>query len=161
MATWAVFATAAPEIATLGEELRAQFGLAFLTTVRRDGSPRIHPVCPFIVEGRLFVATERTSPKRHDLRRDRRYVLHMLPGENDAEFQVRGRAREVKDKETCAMVLRDGPAAGVQPDGTPLNLSPDELLFEYDIEEALAGHWEHVGRPDTYAVRKSWREHGA
>ena len=156
MATWAAFAEEAPEMARLGEELRAKFGLAFLTTVRKDGAPRIHPVCPFIVRGRLFIATSPESPKRFDLRRDGRYVLHMLPGENDAEFQVRGRAREVTDEATKALVLDQGPRAGVQPDGSPLNLSPEELLFEYDIEEALSGHWEHVGQPDTYPVRQFW-----
>ena len=149
MATWAEFAEAAPEMAALGSELRARFGLAFLTTVRRDGSPRIHPVCPFIVRGRLFIATSLESPKRHDLRRDGRYVLHMLPGKNDAEFQVRGTACEVIDAETKALVLAEGPEAGRQPDGAPLNLKPDELLFEYDVEEALSGHWE---------IRKRWRE---
>ncbi len=158
MATWAEFAEAAPEMAALGSELRAEFGLAFLATVRRDGSPRNHPVCPFIVRGQLFIATNPKSPKRHDLRRDGRYVLHMLPGENDAEFQVRGRVRLVEDAETQAMVLAEGPRAGVQPDGALLNLSPEELLFEYDVEEALSGHWENVGQPDTYPVRKRCRE---
>jgi len=158
LAAWAEFAEAAPEMAALGSELRAKFGLAFLTTVRKDGSPRLHPVCPFIVRGRLFIATDPKSPKRHDLTRDGRYVLHMLPGENDAEFQVRGRARLVEDAQTKVMVLAEGPEAGVQPDGALLNLKPEELLFEYDIEEALSGYWENVGQPDTRPVRTRWRE---
>ncbi len=158
MATWDEFADAAPEIAALGSDLRAKFGLAFLATVRKDGSPRLHPVCPFIVRGRLFIATNPQSAKRHDLKRDGRYVLHMLPGENDAEFQVRGRALLVEDTETKSMVLAEGPEAGVQPDGTPLNLRPEELLFEYDIEEAMMAYWENVGQPDTRPVREFWRE---
>ena len=158
MADWSEFAAAAPEIAALGSDLRAKFRLAFLATVRKDGSPRLHPVCPFILRGRLFIATNPKSPKRHDLRRDGRYVLHMLPGENDAEFQVRGQARPVEDEETKAMVLAEGPEAGVQPDGALLNLKPDELLFEYDIEEAMMAYWENVGQPDTRPVRKFWRE---
>ena len=145
-------------MAELGSELRRQHGLAFLTTVRKDGSPRIHPVCPFVVHGRLFIVTNPKSPKRHDLKRDGRYVLHMLPGENDAEFLIRGRARLVEDAETKAMVLAEGPEAGRQPDGALLNLKPEELLFEYDIEEALSGHWENVGQPDTRPVRSKWRE---
>ena len=158
MATWGEFTEAAPEIAALGSELRAKFGLAFLATVRKDGSPRLHPVCPFVVRGRLFIATNPKSPKRHDLKRDGRYVLHMLPGENDAEFLIRGRARLVEDAETKAMVLAEGPEAGRQPDGALLNLKPEELLFEYDIAEALSGHWENVGQPDTRPVRSTWRE---
>ena len=156
MATWAEFAEAAPEMAALGLELRAKFGLAFLATVRKDRSPRLHPVCPFIVRGRLFIATSPKSPKRYDLKRDGRYVLHMLPGKNDAEFQVRGRARFVTDAETKTMVLAEGPEAGIQPDGALLNLKPEELLFEYDIEEAMMAYWENVGQPDTRPVRKKW-----
>ncbi len=158
MATWAEFANAAPEMAALGLELRSRFGLAFLATVRKDGSPRLHPVCPFVVRGRLFIATYPTSPKRHDLKRDGRYVLHMLPGENDAEFQVRGRARLVTDTETRTMAMAEGPEAGIQPDGELLNLKPEELLFEYDIEEAMMAYWENVGQPDTRPVRETWRE---
>ncbi len=145
-------------MAELGSELRRRHGLAFLTTVRKDGSPRIHPVCPFVVRGRLFIATNPKSPKRHDLKRDGRYVLHMLPGENDAEFLIRGRARLVEDAETKAMVLAEGPEAGRQPDGALLNLKPEELLFEYNIEEAMMAYWESVGQPDTRPVRSIWRE---
>ena len=145
-------------MAKLGSKLRRQNGLAFLATVRKDGSPRIHPVCPFVVRGRLFIATNPSSPKRHDLRRDGRYVLHMLPGENDREFQVRGKARFVTDAETKAIVLAEGPEAGIQPDGALLNLKQDELLFEYDIEEAMMAYWENVGQPDTRPVREFWEE---
>ena len=158
MATWAEFAKGAPELAALGSDLRDAFGLAFLATVRKDGSPRIHPVCPFVVRGRLFIATNAKSPKRRDLTRDGRYVLHMLPGDNDAEFQVRGQAHFVDDTETRAMILAEGPEAGAQPDGALLNIEPEELLFEYDIQEAMMAYWEHVGQPDTRPVRKRWRE---
>ena len=161
MATWAEFAAAAPAIAALGLKQFEKFHIAYLATVREDGSPRVHPVCPFIVQGRLFIATNPKSPKRHDLKRDGRYVLQMLPGEKDAEFQVRGRARLVEDVQTKAMVLAEGPEAGVQPDGALLNLTPEELLFEYDVEEALSGHWENVGKLDTYPVRRRWRERDA
>ena len=158
MATWAKFATAAPAIAELGLTQFEKFHIAYLATVRKDGSPRVHPVSSIIADGRLFIATNPQSPKRHDLKRDGRYVLHMLPGENDAEFQVRSRARLVEDTQTEAMVLAEGPEAGVQPDGALLNLTPEELLFEYDVEEALSGHWENVGQPNTRPVRRRWRE---
>lgn len=51
MATWAEFAGAAPEIAALGLKQFEKFHIAYLATVRKDGSPRIHPVCPFVVRG--------------------------------------------------------------------------------------------------------------
>ena len=58
--------------------------------MRRDGSPRVHPVCPVIAVGRLFVAVPVWSPKRFDLKRDGRYAMHALPGKRDDEFYVTG-----------------------------------------------------------------------
>lgn len=50
MVTWREFAAAAPDLAEAGRALLTQFGvgLAFLATVRRDGAPRLHPVCPVL-----------------------------------------------------------------------------------------------------------------
>ena len=148
MATWTEFAESAPEMAELGERLRAEFGLAFLATIRKDGSPRLHPVCPFVVRGRLFIATHPESPKRLDLARDGRYVIHALPGKDDAEFLIRGIARRVTDDQTRASV---GDAAGH-------TISDHDWIFEYDIQEAMMAHWENVGQPDTRPVRKFWRD---
>ena len=76
MVTCAEFAEAAPELARTGSELCMQFGvgLAFLATVRRDGGPRLHPVCPVLSAERLFVLITPASPKREDLLRDGRYA---------------------------------------------------------------------------------------
>jgi hypothetical protein len=32
----------------------------------------------------------------------------------------------------------------------------DDHIFEFDIEQADFGWWEHVGRPNTYAVSQRW-----
>ena len=154
MATWTEFAKSAPEMADIGVKLLERFGLAYLATVRRDGAPRLHPVCPFIAQGRLFVATNPASPKRNDLMRDGRYVLHMLPGENDTEFLVRGRASQVRDDETRAMGIEGASQFG---DGT-LRVELEELVFEYGIEQAATTYWENVGQPDTRPVRRRWPE---
>ena len=60
MATWTEFERAAPEMAALGMKQFQKFGLAYLATTRKDGAPRVHPVCPVIAGGRLFVATAPT-----------------------------------------------------------------------------------------------------
>src|SRR2546422_1033339 len=72
MVTWKEFAAAEPDLADVGRSLLYQFkvGLAFLATVRQDGAPRLHPVCPVLSNGRLFVLITPTSPKRYDLLRD-------------------------------------------------------------------------------------------
>ncbi len=49
--------------------------VAYLATVRKDGSPRVHPMTPIIGQGHLFVFMEPTSPKGHDLQRDGRYAI--------------------------------------------------------------------------------------
>lgn len=147
MATWFELSEMAPEIAAVGQTLLDKHGLAYLATVRADGSPRVHPVCPFVVDGRLIVATPRASPKAQDQLRDARFVLHMLPGDNDDEFRIRGRAHPISDGSQRDHVLRDGPAY----------VKPDDYIFEYDIAEAASAYWVNVGQPGTYPVRQSWR----
>src|SRR5438093_12551441 len=81
MVTWKDFAAAAPALAEAGRSLLNQFGvgLAFLATVRQDGAPRLHPVCPVLANDRLFVLITPASPKLHDLQRDGRYALQTFP----------------------------------------------------------------------------------
>jgi hypothetical protein len=88
LARWAELEHDAPEIAAAGKELIYQFGLGlgFLATVRKDGGPRVHPICPIIAHGGLYAFIV-PSPKQDDLRRDGRYALHSFPpAENDNEF---------------------------------------------------------------------------
>ena len=148
MAMWAAFAEAEPEMTIVGAGLLEKHGLAYLGTVRADGALRVHPVCPFIIDGRLFVATPRTSPKTHDQLRDPRYVPHFMPGENDDEFRIRGRARATTNEAERAMVRERGPHF----------LKAEDFYFEYDIEEAATAFWVNVGQPGTYPVRRAWRE---
>ena len=101
MVPWHEFVAAAPELAATGEGLLFQFGvgLAFLATVRKDGGPRLHPVCPVLSHGRLYVLTIPTSPKQQDLRRDGRYALQTFPQPkpDSAEFYITGRADLIED----------------------------------------------------------------
>lgn len=106
MLTWKSFADARPDLAEAGRGLLYQFGvgLAFLGTVRKDGGPRMHPMCPVIVEGGLYAFIE-PGPKLHDLIRDGRYALHCFPpaGNEDA-FYVTGRAELRDEPELLARV---------------------------------------------------------
>lgn len=96
MVTWKAFAEAAPELAQVGRALLNQFGvgLAFLATVRADGAPRLHPVCPVVSADRLFVPITATSPKRVDLLRDGRYALQTFPQPKPGsdEFYLAGKS---------------------------------------------------------------------
>ena len=147
MATWAEFDAAEPELAAAGGALLFPFKIVYLATVRADGAPRVHPVSPFIIEGRLIVATPPTSPKARDQIRDGRYVMHALPGDEDFEFRLRGRSRLVEAGPLRSAILRDGPRF----------VHAEDRIFEYDIEEAATAQWVNVGQPGTYPVRRSWR----
>ena len=54
--TWGEFQQSQPRLADAGRALLYQFGvgLAFLGTVRGDGGPRVHPICPLIHRGGMY-----------------------------------------------------------------------------------------------------------
>ena len=152
MATWNEFETDAPDIAEAGKKLLYQFGLglAFLATLRKDGAPRLHPICPTVVDGHLY-ALIGPSPKRGDLKRDGRYALHTFPpAEVDDEFLVMGRATFIEDKAIEEKVRNDCVSRG-------MTSSNDELPFEFRIESVM--HAKYPGGrgtwPPKYSIWKS------
>lgn len=151
MANWGEVAKADPELTEFGRALIEQFGIAFLATVRKDGSPRIHPVCPMIIQDQLLVGITATSAKRRDLCRDGRYVLHALPGPNDAEFFVRGHAVQINNADTLAVInmIVSANALATQVD----------IFFELDIELAYLTVYavcENLGQPVLKSTRRHW-----
>jgi hypothetical protein len=99
MLTWRQFSEVRPDLGAAGRELFYQFGvgLAFLGTVRPDGGPRMHPMCPVIVDDTLYAFIE-PGPKRRDLERDGRYALHCFPPSNNEDaFYITGRAEARPD----------------------------------------------------------------
>lgn len=98
--SWKIFEENNPELAALGFNKLNQ-NIAYLATIKKDGSPRLHPVTPFIGNGMLFIFTEPSSPKISDLRSDGRYALHCSVDRQDGspliEFLVSGNARVITD----------------------------------------------------------------
>ncbi|MET1000362.1 MAG: pyridoxamine 5'-phosphate oxidase family protein [Acidimicrobiia bacterium] len=138
--SWAEYAAAMPDMAAAGHRLLYQFGpgLGYLATVRADGGPRVHPTCPHVVEGDLWIFIAAHSPKRSDLDRDDRYALHTFPCVDvDDEFYVTGRAERVDDTETRERIRR----------GFVSNTTPEEILYRFTLERALLS---------TYAPRPAW-----
>lgn len=153
MATWKDFESKAPEMAEAGKKLLYQFGvgLAFLATVRKDGAPRLHPICPTVVDGNLYGLLLPSSPKCADLKRDGRFALHTFPPvENDDEFLVMGRASFVNDPAQAARVRDDQKARG-------MTSTDDEDLFRFDIERVMHAKYSggHGTWPPKYHV---WKE---
>jgi hypothetical protein len=167
MATWAAFAEAAPEMAARGFQ-QLSIPVAYLATLRKDGAPRLHPLSPMFAGGRLFIAIQASSPRRHDLVRDGRYSLHALPpmlgpDYDEFEFNITGRAIRATDAATRALV-NEAERARHRP-GIP----DEDWLFELDIEAALTSVWNHnmveqnghwtpvLGDEPVQATRRIWR----
>jgi hypothetical protein len=154
MTGWHVFATEMPAMAAAGRELLYQFGpqaIALLATIRPDGGPRLHPVCPTLVDDRLLLGVVNASPKCRDLVRDGRYALHTLPGPVvDDELYLTGRALQA---------AADGIAACERGFARDDVHSADHTVFELDIETAL---WaQYRPRPSAEPpVYTRWRAPG-
>jgi len=138
MITWTDFQRQQPALAEAGREQFYHFGigLAFLATVRPDGAPRVHPVCPVISDAGLHLLIV-AGPKRQDLRRDGRYALHSEacpPPRQDDGFALAGRARQVTDA-ALQQVVRG--QVLTERDGNVWPSFEEDAIFELVIERAL------------------------
>lgn len=98
---WRDLEAAAPEIARLGKERLDGAGVALLGTLRKDGSPRISPVEPYLTQGYLLFGAMSWSLKTRDLLRDPRCVLHSAisgPDSGEGELKLYGRATEADEQ---------------------------------------------------------------
>lgn len=153
MKRWADLARENAELAEAGRALihQVKVGLGYLATVRKDGAPRLHPVCPVICDGGLYVFVGNHSPKVHDLRREGRYALHAFPlPDVDDEFCVSGRAVPVTDEELRKRVYDTYTATGA--------FTSDDTLFELLIDRAL--HAKYEGRPSWPPAYTKWSADG-
>ena len=145
--SWSRLEAKAPEIAEFGK-MRFQSQVAYLATIRKDGSPRVYPFTPIVGDGHLFVFMEPSSPKGYDLRRDGRFAIHCsvtdMSGQS-GEFTITGRAKSIEVPEVRALAVKNSP------------YKPAEryVLFEFDIESAMMTEYEN-GEP----IRKQWKIDG-
>jgi ribosomal protein S18 acetylase RimI-like enzyme len=155
MVTWKEFAAAEPTLAETGRSLLTQFGvgLAFLATVRKDGAPRLHPVCPVLSNEGLYILITPTSPKRYDLLRDGRFALQTFPQPKPGsdEFYIAGKALLVEDPATRATVFRDAKHMA----------AASEVLFELWMDRVTHTRWEDVLTPQMRSVHRKWRAGGS
>ena len=147
MATWTKFANSAPDLASFGKK-RLHSKVAYLATSRRDGSPRVHPVSPFIADGYLYVYMEPSSPKGKDLRRNPWYALHCAVEDTaggQGEFLVRGQAGLVEDNNVRERAFAEARAIGFHPEER-------HVLFRLSAEEVLSTVHE-----DGEPKRRKWK----
>ncbi|MFN2545334.1 MAG: pyridoxamine 5'-phosphate oxidase family protein [Actinomycetota bacterium] len=97
---WDRFASAAPDLAAIGVRRLEGPGVCLVGTLRKDGSPRISPVEPMIVDGELLLGMMWHSRKALDLLRDARVTVHSVVTDRhgtEGDFKVFGRTAEVTE----------------------------------------------------------------
>jgi hypothetical protein len=155
MATWSDMEREAPEIAAAGRSLLYQYGdpYAFLSTLRKDGAPRLHPICPVVAEGSLWAFIVKMGYKYRDLLRDGRYALHAFPAPGGGEeFYLAGTARPESGAQLRSRV--------VDATGGRLGSHEFEAMFELGIDHALHTKWTGWGTAETWPTFAKWRAAG-
>jgi hypothetical protein len=154
--SWTAFSDERPDLARAGRDLLYHFGvgLGFLATVRRDGGPRVHPVCPILHDGELYLLLI-PSPKRDDLLRDKRFALHSFPADDDEDaFSVAGTAEPVDDP-----AVREGAIARFLEERPALRIDRDDLdaqgLFACRLDRCLLTRTD--GHGDPRPRHETWR----
>lgn len=156
MLPWPEFCRREPALAADGQALLYDVGvgLGYLATVRPDGGPRVHPMCPLIAADGLFAFIV-PGPKQRDLHRDGRYALHSFPLEtNEDAFYVTGLARLVADEQRRGR-LGDQFAAERSALHVPLPGS-EQHLFEFLIGTAMLTRT--TGHGDPAPAHTVWHD---
>jgi hypothetical protein len=100
---WSDIEHTQPRLARLAQERLIDPGVVLAATVRRDGTPRVSAVEPFVLAGELWLSMLWQSAKARDLMRDPRILVHSVITSRDGaggEFKVRGAARAEDDPAT-------------------------------------------------------------
>lgn len=148
MASWGDVAAEASDLADAGRKLlmncAPSWGIALLGTTRADGSPRIGPLCVYIVDGHLYVTVE--GWKERDLRRDPRYFLHSYWGDGQDEFAVAGEAAGPLSPDKRDRLIELEPRTRHSP-----------VIRELAITSAHSVTYRNFPHPDMYAEVVAWR----
>jgi hypothetical protein len=97
---WSEVELSQPRLAGLGQQRLIGPGVVLVATIRRDGTPRLSPVEPFVLDGDLWLSMMWQSAKARDLLRDPRILVHSVVTGRDGtegEFKIRGIARAEND----------------------------------------------------------------
>jgi Pyridoxamine 5'-phosphate oxidase len=108
---WSSIEEQQPRLARAGRQRLIEPGVVLVGTIRRDGTPRLSPVEPFLLDGELWLSMMPASTKARDLDRDSRVLVHSIVTSRDGregEFKVRGVARaspsiEVQERYAAAV----------------------------------------------------------
>jgi hypothetical protein len=102
---WADLEVSQPRLAELGYRRLVEPGVVLVATIRMDGTPRVSPVEPLVMDGELWLSMMLGSAKARDLLRDDRILVHGIVTSRDGaagEFKVRGGVRHETSPEIHA-----------------------------------------------------------
>jgi hypothetical protein len=97
---WSELEHAQPGLTDLARERLLAPGVVLVATIRRDGTPRLSPVEPYVMDGDLWLSMLWHSTKAADLLHDPRILVHSVITNRDGgegEFKIRGTARAEND----------------------------------------------------------------
>ncbi|MGH3157297.1 MAG: pyridoxamine 5'-phosphate oxidase family protein [Streptosporangiaceae bacterium] len=153
---WSDIERGQPRLARRGHERLIRPGVLLVATIRRDGTPRLSPVEPLLLDGDLWLSMMWQSTKARDLRRDPRVLVHSVITSREGtegEFKIRGTARAQDDP---AVQRRYADAVTASLDWSPV---PGEFhLFAVDIEQVTFIRYDHTTGDQFTAMWPPGRE---
>jgi hypothetical protein len=99
---WDDLQTQQPRLGAVAHDRLLGPGVLLVATIRRDGTPRLSPVEPFVLGGDLWLSMLLGSLKATDLHRDPRVLVHSVvagPNGEDGELKLRGTAVAADDRD--------------------------------------------------------------
>jgi hypothetical protein len=130
-----------PRLAATARQRLVEPGVLLVVTLRADGTPRLSPVEPFVLDGRLLLSMMWGSLKAKDLLRDPRVLVHSIVTNREGgegELKVRGEGLAVDDpglQEQYAAAVGD--ALGWQPVVGRFH------LFDVDLHQVTFIRYDH------------------
>jgi Pyridoxamine 5'-phosphate oxidase len=148
---WSDIEQTQPRLARLARGRMIDPGVVLVATIRRDGTPRLSPVEPYVLDGDLWLSMMWQSTKARDLLRDPRILVHSVITNRDGtegEFKIRGTARADDDP---AMQRRYADAVAHDLGWNPL---PGRFhLFAVDVGEVSFITYDPGGSGDQHVAQ--------
>ena len=147
---WSEMQDQQPRLGALAHDRLVAPGVLLVATVRRDGTPRLSPVEPFVLDGDLWLSMLLGSLKAADLLRDPRVLVHSIvtgPDGGEGEMKVRGTAVDVPDE------ARQGRYADAVAAALPWTPEVGRFhLFRVDVDDVTYVRYDNASG-DQFVVR--------
>jgi Pyridoxamine 5'-phosphate oxidase len=145
---WSALEHEQPRLAAVGRMRLIDRGVVLVGTIRSDGTPRISPVEPFLLDGTLWLSMMLGSTKARDLLRDPRILVHSVITSRDGgegEVKIRGVAQAEQAPQIQARYATAvGAALGWTPEPGRFHLFAVDIEHVTFVEYSEAAGGQHV-----------------